>query len=163
MRLRILLAAIAVAALPLFFSGCASKNQTQSIERRAKVSEATNKDLFVIVSQPIEDTDDPRDPALGTKLPIGKYYLEAEDDSFWYFRSVKPIVLSTYDLDGSESNRMRIYGGIALAKTGNNAQPQPCVYVDDQNKSGKIQIWLLSKEFLKIRGVKWHLSTDPAK
>ncbi|HNX04871.1 MAG TPA: hypothetical protein PKI32_05180 [Opitutales bacterium] len=163
MRLRHLCAALFCAAVITSLTGCATRAPEQLIDRRVKVSDATNKDLFLIVSQPLDDNDDPRDPSQGVKFPIGKYYLEAEDASFWYFRSTKPLTLAVYDLDGRQTNGMKIYGGIALSKTGDNTEPGACAYVDDQNKTGKIHVWVLSREFVKLRGTKWHLSTDAAR
>jgi hypothetical protein len=130
------------------------------IEKHVRVSEAANKDIFLLVNRPIKDGDDVRDPTQGFEFPIGKYYLEAEDDNYWYFRAPRPLVLAVYDLEGKTVNGLRIPGGIALSKTGDNKTPTPCVYVDDQNKASKIQLWTLSAEFMKVRGDKWRLFSD---
>ena len=153
-----LLSIAASLALVLLCAGCAtSVDQMEQVQKT--VSHTTRENLYLVVNMPLDNTDDLDDPAQGIAFPIGTYKLEAEDLDYWYFRAPKPITMAVYEF-GKQLNGMRIYGGIALSKTGDNATPAPHAYVDDKAKSGKILIWKMSPDFLSKRGQKWFLSTD---
>lgn len=146
-------------ALAAMMTGCATTFESQVQETHVVVTPATSEDVYIVVFKPLSDTDDTYDPSQGVVMPLGKYQLEAEDINYWYFRAPKPVVLALYEF-GRQTNGMRLYGGIALSKAGNNSEPIPSFYTDDSNKNGKIIIWSTSPEFLKARGEKWRLSTD---
>jgi hypothetical protein len=144
----------------LTIAGCATDYE-QMIQEPTIVSPTTSKTLTLLVNKPLNNTDDIYNPSEGVIFLIGKYQLEAEDINYWYFRSPKPIVISSFDF-GKQTNGTRIYGGIALSKRGDNTQPVACAYTDEstKNKNNKIRIWRMSDDFQKQRGIKWSLSTD---
>jgi hypothetical protein len=144
----------------LLLAGCSTPYESQVQETHVVVTPATSKDIYLVVSKPLNDNDDVYDPSQGVVMPIGRYNMECEDINYWYFRAPKPLVLALYEF-GHQTNGMRLYGGIAISKTPGNLTPNPSVYVDD-TKNGKVLIWNMTKEFFKNRGEKWRLSTDPA-
>lgn len=148
-------------ALTALLVGCATNSDTLLQETHVVVTPSTSEDIYLVVSKPLSDTDDVYDPTQGVSLPMGKYEMESEDINYWYFRAPRPVVLALYEF-GRQTTGMRLYGGIALSKAGDNTLPGPCIYTDDAGKNGKILIWTTSPEFLKSRGEKWRLSTDAA-
>jgi hypothetical protein len=147
-------------ALLLLAAGCISMGEDQREVVQTTVSPSTSETLYLVVNQPLDNTDDIDDPSQGVALPIGKYKLESEDADYYYFRASKPIMITTYEF-GHQRNGVRIYGGIALGKNDNNAAPTPHAYVDDsKSKNSKILVWKMSPDFLLKRGQKWFLSTD---
>ncbi len=161
MSTRRLFTILACAAAIALAHGCATKTETNLIEKHVRVFDAANKDIFLVVTKPLKDADDVRDPSEGVEFPLGKYYLEAQNDDYWYFRAPKNIVIARYDLDGRKVNSLNLPGGIALAKSGDNTVPGPMAYVDDMNKSSKVHLWTITREFFKQRGDKWRLFSDP--
>lgn len=161
MSKRHLFTILACAAIFSLLPGCATKTEENLIEKHVRVFDAASKDIFLVVTKPLKDVDDPRDPTRGIEFPMGKYYLEAQDDTYWYFRAPKALVIAVYDIEGLKVNSLGIPGGIALSKSGDNTLPGPLAYVDDTNKSSKIQLWIITKEFFNQRGDKWRLFSDP--
>jgi len=161
MSKRRLFTILACATVLALLPGCATQSETNLIEKHVRVSEAADKDLFLVVTKPLKNVDDVRDPSQGVEFPLGKYYLEAQDDNYWYFRAPKGLVVAVYDLEGLKVNSLNFPGGIALSKTGDNTAPRPMAYVDDANKSSKVYLWIISTDFFKQRGDKWRLSSDP--
>ncbi len=161
MSKRRLFTIFAFAAILSLLPGCATKTEENLIEKHVRVFDAASKDIFLVVTKPLKDVDDLRDPTQGIEFPMGKYYLEAQDDSYWYFRAPKTIVVAVYDIEGRKANSLSFPGGIALSKTGDNTAPGPIAYIDDVNKSSKVHLWIITKEFFHQRGDKWHLFSDP--
>jgi hypothetical protein len=161
MSKRHLFTILACATILSLLPGCATKTEENLIEKHVHVFDAASKDIFLVVSKPLKDVDDLRDPTQGVEFPLGKYYLEAQDDSYWYFRAPKVLVVALYDIEGRKINTLSFPGGIALSKSGDNTFPGPMAYVDDANKSSKVHLWIITKEFFKLRGDKWRLSSDP--
>lgn len=151
-----------LSAFAILLTGCATTFESQVQETRVVVTPSTSEDIYIVVSKPLSDTDDTYDPSQGVVLPLGKYALESEDINYWYFRAPRPLVLALYEF-GHQTNGMRLYGGVAISKTGDNSTPVPTIYADDSGKNGKILIWTTSAEFMKARGDKWRLSTDAIK
>lgn len=143
----------------LSIAGCSTSNDPSFIEERRSVSAIISQELYVVVKQPINDTDEVFDPSIGIIFPIGRYVLEAEDAQYWYFRAPKPLKMAVYEF-GKTVNGVSIYGGLAISKAGDNTEPKPLTYVDDKTRTSKVIVWKNSPVFPTLRGTKWVLSTD---
>jgi len=151
-------AALAVTLIS-FAGGCISKPEETMVNIPTTVSLVTNDSIYLIVCQPIDNTDDIADPSAGVLLTIGRYTLEAEDLTYRYFRAPKPLIIASYEF-GQRRGGQRVNGGIAIPKDELAAGAQKYVYVDDKAKNGKIFVWRITDDFNTKRGQKWFLNTD---
>ena len=92
------------------------------------------------------------DPATrGIGFPAGTYTLEAEDDSYYYFRAADPLDCRVFK-DGKISDRRRIPGGIMFAK---HFSLIPAAGYIETETHKKFAVWKLGREFLAQKGKYW--------
>lgn len=91
----------------------------------------------------------------GLRFPPGTYVLEAEDDDYWYLRSIKPIEFRVFK-DGRVADGREIPGGIMIGKSLIRTIPA-AAYIDDEGAT-KMMVWKLGQEFLRLEGRDWEKS-----
>jgi hypothetical protein len=91
----------------------------------------------------------------GLRFPPGTYWLESEDESYWYFRSALPLEFRKFS-GGKVVDSHTAPGGIMLRK----AVVAPIAgggYIDGDGNS-RILVWKFGGEFLRQQGRNWSKS-----
>jgi hypothetical protein len=86
----------------------------------------------------------------GVRFPPGVYILEAEDDTYWYFRSTMPLELRVFR-DGKVIESHDGDGGLMLRRAP-IAATAGGAYLDSGSTS-KLMVWKLGGEFLRQNDV----------
>ncbi len=135
-------------ALASLFAGCLMARPTTAETRT--VTPVTDPQKAVIVHEGMVFGDSPM-PTRGLRFPPGTYTLEAENESYWYFRSPAPLEFRI-SKQGQMVDGRDIPGGLMIAK-GFNLVPAGA-YVDGEG-STKVTVWKLGTEFLSQEGRSW--------
>jgi hypothetical protein len=96
-------------------------------------------------------------PSRGVRFPESTYALEAEDNTYWYFRAPAPIEMRKFNA-GTVESAHNASGGLMFGKSSIKTLVLPAagyierVYGDVRNK---IQVWKLGSEFMQLQGRYW--------
>lgn len=90
---------------------------------------------------------------MGIRFPQGAYAIEAEDDTFWYFRAPNRLEIRTFA--GPNPGSELAYGGIALRKSFDALGVYAEGYTEENDATKKTLIWKLGNDFRRMEGDKW--------
>jgi hypothetical protein len=151
LTIRVAFAVLAVtcAAAPSFAGPETSQPRTVS-----RVTDATKtlsvKDGMVFYDRVLR-------PSRGIRFPAGTYLLEAEDASYWYLRSPVPLEIREFKSGEVVSSRTAL-GGIMLGKSFFKTIALPAAGYLDADGDGKVALWSLGGEFIRLEGSAWSKS-----
>ena len=85
-------------------------------------------------------------------MPAGIYLLEAENESFLYFKAPSPLTMGTFEA-GSRTGGYDFDGGVAFAKSP-LAQIPAEAYVS-KSETDKLHVMRLGYDFYQLQGKVW--------
>jgi hypothetical protein len=121
------------------------------------VSRATDATKTLTVKDGMVFYDRVISPSRGIRFPAGIYLLEAEDASYWYLRSPSPLEVREFKSGKVASSRTAL-GGIMLGKSFFKTIGLPAAGYLDAEADGKVALWSLGGEFIRLEGSAWSKS-----
>ncbi len=133
-----------------------SINPVINVER--DVTPSADPSRRVVFHEPLSWANGPDHRATHAVLmPAGVYLLEAENESFLYFKAPSPLSMGTFE-SGSHIGGYDFDGGVAFAKSP-LAQIRAEAYVSKSEKD-KLHVMRLGYDFYQLRGKIWERADE---
>lgn len=141
--------------LALVLAGCADMILPQSnrIWEERTVSSATAP-RSLVMSEPLNWFASENGNRYDIWLPQGTYYVEAEDNDYWYFAAPGGVTMGKKKLFSAQDN-MPQGGGIVISKKTNPKAYSSGAYVDYEG-GRKLLVFYFDFRFTDQEGKRWH-------
>ncbi len=146
------------AAIAVWITACGALGPIASpVASEARVVSATTDTAKTLTVKDGLVFYDGANASHGIRFPPGTYALEAQDASYWYLRAPGPLERREFN-SGKVSDSRTFPGGIMIGKSMVKTLTLPAAGYADGENGGKVLIWRLGGEFVRLEGRDWSKS-----
>ena len=147
--------AIASVLATAFFSACGTLHLSP-LSDEERIVRVISSDTMAVAFLKDYAADDSKYKSCTIYLPKGVYYLEAEDDTYRYFKAPFPLEFRGFTR-GEVTDQRFMPGGLMVPKK-SSTMASAAAYIDEDDPHHKMVIWKFDGKFAKEEGTVWKKS-----